>query len=101
MSEAKDIERLVQRLIFLQLEQSKVIWGLQVVQKKNELSSSSQFKPGDRVVITTKVNLAVGAESSIQDTIGKVISITPKRVKVRTDSGVTTSRAPHNLRKSK
>ncbi len=101
MSEAKDIERLVQRLIFLQLEQSKVIWRLQAVQKKSELSSSSQFKPGDRVVIIAKVNPPVGAESSVQDTIGKVISITPKRVKVRTDSGVTTSRAPHNLRKSK
>ena len=78
-----------------------MIKRLQVVQKKCELSSPSQFKPGNRVVITTKVNPLVGAESSIQDTIGKVISITPTRVKVRKDSGVTTYRDAHNLRKSK
>ena len=101
MSEAKDIERLVQRLIVIQVEQAKVIRSLQAVQKKCELSSPSQFEPGNRVLITTKVNPPVGAESSIQDIIGKVISIMPKRVKVRKDSGVTTYRDTHNLRKSK
>ena len=88
-------------MIVIQLEQAKVIRRLQAVQKKCKLSSPSQSEPGDRVVITTKVNPPVGAESSIQDNIGEVILIMPKRVKVRIDSGVTTYRAPHNLRKSK
>lgn len=77
----------------IQVGQAKVIWRLQVVQKKCATLNASKFSCGDRVVITSKV-------ASAWDTIGTVILIMPKRVKVRTESGMTMSRAHHNQRKA-
>lgn len=74
-----------------------MIQKLQVAQRNCTTIGTSRFLPGDRVVITTKVNPPVGGETSIGDTTGKVILTTPKRVKIRTDSSIITHRALHNL----
>ncbi len=52
------------------------------------------------MVITTKVDPPVGGETTPSDTIGRVVSLTPKRVKIRTDSGIITYQAPQNLVKT-
>ena len=52
---------------------------------------------GDRVKIITKVKPPAGNRPLRRDTVGIILSITPKRVKVRTESGVITYRAPHNV----
>ena len=99
MAEGDDIERLIKRLKELQIEQADVIRRLEAAGRRHTSSVPIQLSPGDRVKIVTKVSPPDGVEASRLDTVGRVLSITPRRVKVKTDSGIVTLRAPHNIRK--
>ena len=95
-----DVDNLILRLKQLQVEQAKVIRRLQSAWRNCLTLDVGKFSPSDRVVITTKVNPPVGGEATSGDTVGRVLSITPKRVKIRPDSGIITYRAPQNLVKT-
>lgn len=99
MGDSEDIAELVQRLKDLQVEQAAMIVKIQAAEKRRATLNTAEFSPGDKVVITNKTNPPSGVRPSPQDKTGEVISVTPKRVRVRTDSGVITSRAPQNLTK--
>lgn len=99
MADNEDIERLVKRLKDLQLEQAEIIRRLEEAGRKQTRSSALRLSPGDRVQIVTKVTPPEGIRPSSRDTTGRIVSITPKRVKVKTDSGITTFRAPHNVKR--
>ena len=96
----EDVDSLIQRLKQLQIEQADVIRRLQNARKNCTTSDVGKFSPGDRVVITTKVSPPAGGELTSGDTVGRVLSITQKRVKIRTDSGIITYRAPRNILKT-
>ena len=51
MVDDKDIEKLVQRMKDIQVEQAKVIRRLQVVQNKCTMSNTSKFSLDDRVIL--------------------------------------------------
>ena len=99
MTDGKDIGQLVKRLRDLQLEQASIIQQLEAVAKKQSEPNTGGLSKGDKVKIITKVKPPAGSRPSRRDTVGTILSITPKRVKVRTESGVTTYRAPHNVSK--
>ena len=96
MSEDGDVERLVKRLKDLHVEQSDIIRQLETA---GRIRTIDRFSPGDRVEILTRGKSTVATGASGRGTVGRVISITPKRVKVETESGNFTYRAPHNLRR--
>lgn len=100
MIDDNNVEGLVQHSKELQVEQANVIRRLQVAQRSEATRDIIKFSPGDWVVISTKVSPPIGKVTSTNDSIRTVISITPKRVKIRTDSGFT-YRALRNLRKAK
>ena len=99
MTDGKDIGQLVKRLRDLQLEQASIIQQLKAVANKQSKPNTSELSKGDKVKIITKVKPPAGSRPSRRDTVGTILSITPTRIKVRTESGVTTYRAPHNVSK--
>ena len=99
MVDSSDVEGLVKQLRDLQLEQAEVIRRIEVAVKSKAHTNTEKLSPGDRVQILTKVKPIRGVAPTKLDRVGQVLSITPKRVKAKTDSGVTTLRAPHNLKK--
>lgn len=99
MTDGEDIGQLVKRLKDLQLEQASIIQQLEAVANKQPKPNTGGLSKGDKVNIITKVNPPAGSRPSRRDSVGTILSITPKRVKVRTESGITTYRAPHNVSK--
>jgi hypothetical protein len=55
------------------------------------------FREGQRVEITNRV-VPIGRRYRIGDNTGEVIKITPKRVKIQTDTGLFLYRDPKNVR---
>ena len=103
MCDNEDIEQLVRELKDLQnlqIKQAAIIEKIQTAERKRKTSNTTEFAPGDKIVIINRTNPPSGAKPSKQDKTGTVISVTAKRIQIRTDSGVNTSRAPHNLRKT-
>lgn len=100
MSDGEEIDQLIQELKDLQVRQNRILEKIQSAERRNKAQNTTGFTPGDKVVITNRTSPPSGAKPSAQDKTGVVVSVTAKRVQIRTDSGVTTSRAPHNLRKA-
>ena len=64
----------------------------------SERTGVERFRVGDRVRITNEIRSSfLGRRPTPADRRAVVIRITEKRVHFRTDSGITTSRAPNNL----
>ena len=100
MSDGEGIDQLLRELKDLQIRQNRILEKIKSAERRSKTQNTAEFTPGDKVVITNKTSPPGGAKPSAQDKTGVVVSITAKRVQIRTDSGVNTSRAPHNLRKA-
>ena len=100
MSHSEEVDQLLRELKDLQIRQTKILERIQSAEQRRRTQNTAEFAPGDKVVITNRTSPPGGAKPSAQDKTGVVVSVTAKRVQIRTDSGVNTSRAPNNLRKA-
>ena len=100
MSDGEEIDQLLRELKDLQIRQTRILEKIQSTDRKHRTHNTAEFKPGDKVVITNRTSPPGGAKPSAQDKTGVVVLVTAKRVQIRTDSRVNTSRAPNNLRKA-
>jgi hypothetical protein len=99
------VDELIQRLAALRVEETALLNRLvqaraaenrEPQQRTTDRTGVERFRVGDRVRITSEVR-TFGRRVTQADRVGTVYRITERRVHVRTDSGITTNRAPHNL----
>ena len=87
-------ENLTSRLVRARAQER----GAAARESASERTGVERFCVGDRVRITNEIRSSfLGRRPTAADRRATVLRITEKRVHFRTDSGVTTSRAPNNL----
>ena len=92
MTDEEDVEQLVKRLKKLQIEQAVIVDRLEAIERKRVSLAARGLCPGDRVEIITRGKVVSSGDASKLHTVGTITSITPKRVKVKTDGGAITYR---------
>lgn len=102
--EKKTIDEIIKKLEDLQLQTEQTLEELRVFNRRGEQEAPTSprtvnFKVGDRVLITNRINHArQGAPGTNDDRVGIVTSVTEQRVFLRTLAGTHTCRARKNLR---
>ena len=109
-NEPDSVDDLIRRIERLRIEETAPLRRLvqaraaetrgnpQQANQQADRTGAAQFRVGDRVRITNEVRALFGRRVTPADRVGTVCRITEQRVHMRTDSGNTTTRAPHNIR---
>jgi hypothetical protein len=105
-----EVARLISELKELKLRELQVLSLLESLVQQNNTNHTTNhtatatttlhtgFVTGDRVVITNNIRRPLNRPVNKGDRTAIVINVTPKRIDLTTSNGVTTWRAPHNLR---